>query len=251
MYYTPRPDELPESAPDIAFLLGEDDAQSPVDATGEEDDRGEGDKKPVRVLHDWSVFDARPRPKKRGDLALPMLPLDALDTPSSGSAPEGAGVAAPLFENDEDAGQEDDGDYDDEGEGEEEAKAVSVRLRLGALLRYTVDYTKLDEYAPLSVSPARCSLMAAQYSSRPPRRGTSSECPRVSIARTTRRSSARTRSRRRSCVRSSAMHTCRSRRLSASSKQAPARRWRWAAAARAPRAICRMPYVALRHIVLS
>ncbi|KAH8997167.1 S-adenosyl-L-methionine-dependent methyltransferase [Lactarius hatsudake] len=142
MYYTPRPDELPESAPDIAFLLGEDDAPNPA---GEGDDGGEMDKKPVRVLHDWSVFDARPRPKKRGELALHMLPLDALDTPSSGCSPEGAGVAAPLFENDEDAGQEDDGDYDDDGEGEDEAKAVSVRLRLGALLRYTIDYTKSDD----------------------------------------------------------------------------------------------------------
>ncbi|KAI9429370.1 hypothetical protein BJY52DRAFT_1345301 [Lactarius psammicola] len=146
MYYTPRPDELPESAPDIAFLLGEDDA---ADAVGDGDDGGEVDKKPVRMLHDWSVFDARPRPKKRGELALTMLPLDALDTPSSGCAPEGAGIAAPLFENDEDAGQEDDGDYDDEGEGEEEAKAVSVRLRLGALLRYTIDYTKCDD--PISI----------------------------------------------------------------------------------------------------
>ena len=152
MYYTPRPDELPEAAPDIAFLLGEDDASSPTDlAVGERDDGGEADKKSVRVLHDWSIFDTRPRPKKHGELALPMLSLDAaLDTPSSGCAPEGAGVATPLFENDEDAGQEDDGDYDDEGEeGEEETKAVSVRLRLGALLRYTIDYTKRDEYVPL------------------------------------------------------------------------------------------------------
>jgi DNA (cytosine-5)-methyltransferase 1 len=82
-----------------------------------------------------------------------MLSLDALETSSSVCAPEGAGVAAPLFENDEDAGQEDDGDYDDDCEGEEGAKAVSVRLRLGALLRYTIDYTKRDEYAlpPLCV----------------------------------------------------------------------------------------------------
>ena len=139
-YYTPRPDELPEVAPDISFLLNEDDALNPAD------DGAEGDKKPVRVLHDWSIFDASPRPKKRGDLALSMLALDALDKPESGCAPEGAGVATPLFENDEDAGQEDDGEYDDEGD--EEPKAVSVRLRLGALLRYTIDYTKRDEYAP-------------------------------------------------------------------------------------------------------
>ena len=210
MYYTPRPDECPEVAPDITFILGEDDAPNPTDVVGEGDDGGERDKKPVRVLHDWSIFDACPRPKKGGDLSLPLLPLDALDKPSSGCAPEGAGVATPLFENDEDAGQEDDGDYDDYddgGEGEEGTKAVSVRLRLSALLRYTIDYTKRDEYAPLFVSPARCSLVEARYSSRPPWRGTSLDCPRVSIARTTHRFSAYTRSRRRSCVGSSAMHT--------------------------------------------
>jgi hypothetical protein len=148
MYYTPRPDEFPEVAADITFILGEDDAPNPEDAAGE---GGEGDKKPVRVLHDWSVFDACPRPKKGGDLTLPMLPLDALDNLSSGCAPEGAGVATPLFENEEDAGQEDNGDYDeyyDDDEDEEETEAVSVRLRLGALLRYTIDYTKRDEYAP-------------------------------------------------------------------------------------------------------
>ncbi|KAF8262785.1 S-adenosyl-L-methionine-dependent methyltransferase [Lactarius quietus] len=138
-FYIPRPDELPESASGIAFLLGEEDAPNASDAGVE------GDKKPVRVLHDWTIFDARPRPKKQGDLALPMLPLDALETSSSGCAPEGAGIAAPLFENDEDAGQEDDGDYDDDEEGEEGVKAVSVRLRLGALLRYTIDYTKRDD----------------------------------------------------------------------------------------------------------
>ena len=78
-----------------------------------------------------------------------MLPLGALDKPVSMLSPSGAGAASPLFENDEDAGQEDDGDYDGEcEEGEEEGvKAVSVRLRLGKVLRYTIDYTKRDEYA--------------------------------------------------------------------------------------------------------
>ncbi|KAH9984055.1 S-adenosyl-L-methionine-dependent methyltransferase, partial [Russula compacta] len=59
-----------------------------------------------------------------------------------------AGAASPYFENEEDAGQEDDGDYDDDddiGGHEEEGRAVEVRLRLGALLRYTIDYTKRDD----------------------------------------------------------------------------------------------------------
>ena len=63
----------------------------------------------------------------------------------------------------------------------------------------------------------------------------------MNIARTTRRSSARTRSHRRSSVRLSAMHTCRSRRLSAISRQAPSR----AAMARVRRTTCKMPYVTL------
>ena len=223
MYYTPRPDELPESAPGIAFLLGEDDAPNLADTAGEGIDEGEGDKKPVRVLHDWSIFDARPRPKKHGELALPMLSLDALDTSSSGCAPEGAGAAAPLFENDEDAGQEDDGDYDDDCEGEEGAKAVSVRLRLGALLRYTIDYTKLDEYALLSVSSAFCLSVAARSSSRLRRRGTSLEYPRVNIGHTTRYSTVHTRLHRRLCARLFAIQTCHWRGLSVISKQAPGR----------------------------
>jgi hypothetical protein len=155
LYYTPRSDELPDSAPDIAFLLGESDATLPFTAVNTEEE------KPVRVLHDWAVFDVRPSKAKNdgGALALALVSLQALDGDSNGGsirrAPEGAGAASPYFENEEDAGQEDDGDYDDgdniNGEDSEEGRPVSVRLRLGALLRYTIDYTKRDEYvlAPL------------------------------------------------------------------------------------------------------
>jgi hypothetical protein len=152
LYYTPRADELPESTPDIAFLLGESDASFPLaTADAEEED------KPVRVLCDWAVFDAGPS-KAKGDggaLALALISLNALedvalDITDVGCAPEGAGDASPYRENEEDAGQEDDGDYDDDdGAGdEEEGVSVSVRLRLGAILRYTIDYTKRDEYVP-------------------------------------------------------------------------------------------------------
>jgi hypothetical protein len=150
LYYTPRPDELPESTPDIAFLLGESDAPFPLPiADLEEED------KPVRILCDWAVFDARPS-KAKGDcgaLALALVSLNALDdvaleSTDVGCAPEGAGDASPYRENEEDAGQEDDGDYDndDGGSDEQEGVSVSVRLRLGAILRYTIDYTKRDEY---------------------------------------------------------------------------------------------------------
>jgi len=104
--------------------------------------------KPVRLLHDWAVFDVRPSKNASGALALELISLHALDSTDVGCAPEGAGVASPYCENEEDAGQEDDGGYDDDDkDGEEEdGTRVSVRLRLGALLRWTIDYTKRDEY---------------------------------------------------------------------------------------------------------
>jgi hypothetical protein len=151
LYYGPRPDELPESAPDIAFLLGESDVPLPLAAAHTEED------KPVRLLHDWAVFDARPSKDKdaSGALALELISLQALDGTDVGCAPEGAGVASPYCENEEDAGQEDDGGYDDDDSGgdEEGGTAVSVRLRLGALLRWTIDYTKRDEYVSFPFHP--------------------------------------------------------------------------------------------------
>ncbi|KAI9510780.1 S-adenosyl-L-methionine-dependent methyltransferase [Russula earlei] len=145
LYYTPRQDEFHESAPDIAFLLGESDGPLPLTPANTEED------KPIRLLHDWAVFDARPSKAKGGALALALISLhgldDILDSVDVGCAPEAAGSASPYFENEEDAGQEDDGDYDDDDDGaeEEEGTPVSMRLRLGALLRYTIDYTKRDD----------------------------------------------------------------------------------------------------------
>jgi len=159
LYYAPRQDELPESTPDIGFLLGESEvALSPTTANAEEE-------KPVRLLRDWAVFDARPSKAKDagGALALVLIPLHvlddaALDSTDAGCAPEGAGDASPYCENEEDAGQEDDGDYgDDDSTGdEEEGAAVSMRLRLGAILRYTIDYTKHNEYVPHTLFTRCC-----------------------------------------------------------------------------------------------
>jgi hypothetical protein len=117
--------------------------------------------KPVRLLHDWAVFDARPSKAKGdgGSLALALISLhaldDTLDSTDAGCAPEGAGAVSPYRENEEDAGQEDDGGYDDDGDGEE-GTTVSVRLRLGAILRYTIDYTKRDEYVSFSLFHPLC-----------------------------------------------------------------------------------------------
>lgn len=150
-YYTPRQDEHPESAPYIPFLLGESDMLLPLTTADAEEE------KPVRLLSDWAVFDARPSKARGagGALALALISLrtldDAtLDSTDVGCAPEGAGVASRYCENEEDAGQEDDGNYDsDDGSSDkEDGPAVSMRLRLGAIMRYTIDYTKRDEYVP-------------------------------------------------------------------------------------------------------
>jgi hypothetical protein len=125
----------------------------------------EEEDKPVRMLCDWAVFDARPSKAKDGGgaLALALISLNALDDvvlniTDAGCAPEGAGDASPYCENEEDAGQEDDGDYDNDDEAsDEEGVSVSVRLRLGAILRYTIDYAKRDEYVPfLETRDTRC-----------------------------------------------------------------------------------------------
>jgi hypothetical protein len=198
--------------------LGESDVPLPPTTLTDDD-------KPVRLLHDWAVFDARPSKSKDADgaLALALISLhaldDTLDSTDVGCAPEGAGAVSPFCENEEDAGQEDDGGYDDDDyDGdEEEVTTVSVRLRLGAILRYTIDYTKRDEYVS---SPYRLlcvctgvgidmlvSEFAARYTSRQPWVGTSLALPRPSIARSSRRSSVRTKLHRPSYARSCATRT--------------------------------------------
>jgi hypothetical protein len=61
----------------MAFLLGESDVPLPLTADDVEED------KPVRLLRDWAIFDARPRKATgiggRGALALELIPLNTLD----------------------------------------------------------------------------------------------------------------------------------------------------------------------------
>ena len=162
LYYAPRQDKLPESTPDISFLLGESEvALSPTAPDAEEE-------KPVRLLHDcqWVVFDARLSKAKAQDaggaLTLPLIYLHVLDdvalsSTDAGCAPEGAGDASQYCENEEDAGQEDNGDNgNNDSTGDEEGAAVLMRLRIGAILRYTIDYTKHDEYVPHTLFTCCC-----------------------------------------------------------------------------------------------
>ncbi|KAI0299931.1 hypothetical protein BC826DRAFT_966892 [Russula brevipes] len=65
-YHTPHPDELPESASDIAFLLGESDGPLPIPPANTEEGR------PVHLLHDWTIFDARPSKVKDDGRALAL-----------------------------------------------------------------------------------------------------------------------------------------------------------------------------------
>jgi hypothetical protein len=222
LYYTSRPDELPESAPDIAFLLGESSDPLSLTAASMEEE------KPIRLLHDWVVFDVRPSKAKAaaGALALELISLlgldDASDSADPDCAPEGAGAASPYFENEEDVGQEDDGDYDDDDTGGDEGEGtpVSVRLRLGALLRYTIDYTKRDEYVSFSSVCTGVDVdigIPARYTSRQPWLGTSSASRLQSTALSSHPFSMRTESHRSSCARFYATQILLSTRFSLSS----------------------------------
>lgn len=91
------------------------------------EDEGENDK-PIRVLADFSIFD----PLHRNE----MIPLSAIEEDDGVDRQfEGAGFVFPYFINEEDEGQEDD--------------VVEPNLqyvRLGAILRYTFDYSQDNEY---------------------------------------------------------------------------------------------------------
>lgn len=115
--YIPRDNinEIPEDKARI--FLGEDD--------GNEDD---GDDKPVRVLSNFCFFD----PKHEMEL-VSLADLEKVDGILDREF-EGVGDARSFASNDEDAGQEDDLDEQ------------VARIRLSAILRYTMDYTKDNEW---------------------------------------------------------------------------------------------------------
>lgn len=97
--------------------------------TGEDPENGldEGEK-PIRLLSDFSIFD----PKHRNE----FLSLDAIEDDDGVDRQfEGAGMVMPYFVSEEDEGQDD------------ETEVEPQYVRLGAILRYTVDYTLESEYA--------------------------------------------------------------------------------------------------------
>ena len=109
-FYAARPDERIET--EELVIPGED----------PEDNPDEDNQKPVRVLTDFSIFD----PLHRNE----MVSLAAIEEEDGVDRHfEGAGWVTAYFI-DEDVGQE---DWDDDEEEQ-------VYVRLGAILRYTLDY---------------------------------------------------------------------------------------------------------------
>ncbi|KAI0066707.1 S-adenosyl-L-methionine-dependent methyltransferase [Artomyces pyxidatus] len=99
-------------------------SEETVNIIGEEERPESNDDKPIRVLSDFTIFDAK-------DDCL----MVSLDNYEENREICGAGIVTPYFINEEDEGQEDD---DDEYPG--------VRVALTALLRQgTMDYTKRSE----------------------------------------------------------------------------------------------------------
>ncbi|THH22378.1 hypothetical protein EUX98_g8210 [Antrodiella citrinella] len=114
--YKPQDRDMKETA--TTPIIGED----PEDEFDPDD---ENQNKPIRYLSGFALFD----PKR----ALEMVSLDALNEAGDHNY-EAAGYVAPMFVNEEDAGQED--------EDEEE---VMQRLRTSRVLSFWFDYTIADD----------------------------------------------------------------------------------------------------------
>jgi hypothetical protein len=114
-YYQRRPEELVEDAELV--IAGED----------PEDGLAEGEK-PIRLLSDFSIFD----PKHRNE----FMSLAAIEEDDGVDRQfECAGMVMPYFVSEEDEGQD------------EETEIDPQYVRLGAILRYTIDYTQESECA--------------------------------------------------------------------------------------------------------
>ncbi|KAG5635917.1 hypothetical protein H0H81_009679 [Sphagnurus paluster] len=116
-----RPRHGPKARQERADLLlpGE-------DPFGDEDDAG--DTKPIRVLTDFAIYDPR-----HGNELVSLAALEQDDGVDRQF--EAAGLAAAYVANEEDEGQEDDG----------EPKLEALHLRLGAILRFTFDWTTMGD----------------------------------------------------------------------------------------------------------
>ena len=113
-YYQRRREELIEAAELVI--------------TGEDPDGLDEGEKPIRLLSDFSIFD----PKHRNE----FVSLAAIEDDDGVDRQfEGVGMVMPYFVSEEDEGQD------------EETEIDPQYVRLGAILRYTVDYTQESEYA--------------------------------------------------------------------------------------------------------
>ncbi|KAH8099860.1 S-adenosyl-L-methionine-dependent methyltransferase [Cristinia sonorae] len=104
-------------------IIGEDPDELEYKVTNQS---GQGPKKPLRYLSDFAFFDARKE--------LEMVSLDVLDGADGTERYEAAGYVAPVFLNEEDAGQED-----------EEEEGAMQRLRTSRAVLYSLNYASEDE----------------------------------------------------------------------------------------------------------
>jgi hypothetical protein len=125
VYYLPRPNEVPESSPNLIIPAEDPDG----DLYGYNNDANIF--KPTRTLTDFAVFD----PGRQNEL----VSLKGLE--DDGAKLEAAGYVSAAWVNEEDAGQEDDG-------GEEVAETPFVRL--GPIVEFRLNYDQWNECVPLS-----------------------------------------------------------------------------------------------------
>ncbi|TCD63769.1 hypothetical protein EIP91_004952 [Steccherinum ochraceum] len=118
--YKPQDRDLKETA--TISIIGEDPEDvKPDDALDAQE------RKPIRYLSDFAFFDTRRN--------LEMAPLTVLDGVASAAGHyEAVGYVAPMFVNEEDAGQEDEDEED-----------VMQRLRTSQVLNYSLNFTVSDD----------------------------------------------------------------------------------------------------------
>ncbi|KAL4250277.1 DNA (cytosine-5)-methyltransferase [Abortiporus biennis] len=124
--YIPNQRDLDERKNPV--IIGED--SDPEDAKGD----GEIGYKPVRILTDFVIFDPK---HSNAHISLSLLE----DNDGVDRAFEAVGNVLPMYANEEDEGQEDDGLDEDENQ--------SQRLRTSAIFNHYFDYTSPDE--PMSI----------------------------------------------------------------------------------------------------
>ncbi|KAG6881334.1 hypothetical protein C0993_001909 [Termitomyces sp. T159_Od127] len=101
------------------------------DPFNDEDEEGDPDAKPVRVLSDFAIYD----PKHGNE----MVPLSSIEEDDGVDRQfEAEGIVFPYYQNDEDEGQEEDDENEDGNSREPKL------VKLSAILRYTFDYTETD-----------------------------------------------------------------------------------------------------------